>query len=193
MDVPETGRASARSRVRKLALTVGVLGGAGWAGSDQLLSVAFHAQYGGADYVLANRLLGAAAVLVAVGMIAAAAVLRRERGRVASLSGWIAVAGFVMLAGGSLGEFVFFRGDRLAAAGWLWFVMGLPVTAIGLTGVGLRLFIRWAGPRRLVALWLAASVPLTIAGWALGLLGTPLALGVMALCVVLLLERSPAH
>jgi hypothetical protein len=197
MDGSDNGRAGAGRLVRRIALTVGVLGGAGWAGSDLLRSVAFRGlgTAGAVDYVLANRSLGVAAALVTVGMIAAAAALRRELGRVASLSGWIAVAGLAMLAGGSLGEFVFFTQDRygLAAASWLWFVIGLPVTAIGLTGVGLKLFARWAEWRRLVASWLAASVPLMFAGFVLGLLGTPLALGVMGLCVVLLRERSPEH
>ena len=195
MNASDTGRAGARGSLRRFALAVGVFGGAGWVGSDLLRLVAFRALGSGAgvDYVLANRLLGVAAALVAVGTIAAVVVLHRELGRAASLSGWIAVAGFTMLAGGSLGEFVFFTDDRygLAAASWLWFLVGLPVTAIGLIGLGLRLFTQWAEPRRLVALWLAASLPLTIAGFALGLLGTPLALAAMALCVLLLRERLP--
>lgn len=175
---------------------MGVAGGAGWIGADVLRWVAFSrlGSSGDADYVLANRVLGLAAAFLVVGTIAAVRHLGGRLGRAAHVSGWVAVAGSVMLAGGSLGEFVFFRGDTygLAAAGWLWFLIGLPVTAIGLTGIGIRLGSRLAGPGPLVALWLAASFPLVVAGFALGLLGTPLALGVMALCGSLLHERPTA-
>jgi hypothetical protein len=95
-------------------------------------------------------LLGVAAALVVAGMIAAIVVLRRDLGRAASISGLIAVAGFALLAAGSLGEFVVFADDRdLGSASWFWFLMGLPISAIGLTGVGLRLSREWEGPPRL--------------------------------------------
>jgi hypothetical protein len=102
----------------------------------------------------------------------------------------IAVAGFALLAAGSLGEFVVFTNDRdLGSASWFWFLMGLPIAAIGLTGLGLRLSREWQGPPRLVAWWLAGSVPLAIAALLLGLLGTSLALSVGLLCWLLLSER----
>ena len=191
---PRAGSTGARTLLEVMGLGAGVLGSAGFLGADLLRLVAFRGlgSAGAIDYGLANRLLGVAAVLLVAGMIAALVALRRDLGRAASISGLIAVTGFALLAAGSLGEFVVFTDDRdLGSASWLWFLMGLPIGAIGLTGVGLRLSRKWEGPARLVAWWLAGSLPLVIAAIALGLLGTPLALSVGLLCWLLLRERRP--
>ncbi|TME09620.1 MAG: hypothetical protein E6I65_10510 [Chloroflexi bacterium] len=187
------------SRLRA-GLAFGVVGGVGWFAADILRASAFSRDYGGAEYVLTNRLVGAAGLLVLLGAVASVITIGGRLGRPGRLFGWIAVAGLAMLAAGSLAEFVFFIDDPsnlgpdgLAAQGWYTFVYGLLVTPVGLTGLGLQLWRSAAGAERLVAGWLVASFPLMIAaGFVLGLLGTTLAVGVSGLCLLLLSERRNA-
>jgi len=172
----------------------------GWLAADILRASAFSRDYGGAEYVLANRLVGAAGLLVLLGAVASVITIGGRLGRPGRLFGWIAVAGLAMLAGGSLAEFAFFTDDPsnlgpdgLAAQGWYTFVYGLLVTPVGLTGLGLQLWRSAAGAQRLVAGWLVASFPLMIAAsLVLGLLGTTLAVGISGLCLVLLNETRNA-
>ena len=182
---------NAPGRLTTLALVLGVAGGAAWLGADLLRRAAFtgYGTAGAFDYGLTNTLLGGSVILAGVGTAGAVWRTRSSIGLLGSISGWIAVAGCVLLAAGSLAEFVFFRDDR-AATGWFWFLIGLGLAPLGLTGLGLRLARVWVGPRRLVAWWLAASVPLMVAGLLMGLLGSSMAVGIMALCGVLSWGRA---
>jgi len=182
---------NAPGRLTSLELVLGVVGGAAWLGADLLRRAAFtgYGTAGALDYGLTNTLLGGSVILAGLGTAGAVWRIRSSIGLLGSISGWIAVAGCVLLAAGSLAEFVFFRDDR-AATGWFWFLIGLGLAPLGLTGLGFRLARVWVGPRRLVAWWLAASVPLMVAGFLMGLLGSSMAVGIMALCGVLFWSRA---
>jgi len=182
------------SRLNTLALALGGAGGLCWIGADLLRRAAFTGlgTPGALDYSLTNTLLGGSTILAGVGTAGAVWASRSRLGMAGFLFGWVAVLGCALLAAGSLGEFVLFRDDRnLGSAAWGWFVLGLGVTAIGLTGVGVRLAGVWRARRRYVAWWLAASVPLMVAGFGLGLLGTSMAVAITLLCAVLLQSRAP--
>lgn len=180
-----------RGHLTTFALALGVVGGLAWIGADLLRRVAFtgYGQPGALDYGLTNTLLGGSVILTGLGTAGAVWRIRSSIGLVGSISGWIAVAGCALLAAGSLAEFVFFREDR-AATGWFWFLIGLGLAPLGLTGLGLRLARVWVGPRRLVAGWLVASLPLMVVGFLIGLLGASVAVGITAISSVLLWDRS---
>jgi hypothetical protein len=183
------------SLLTTLVLILGVAGGLCWFGTALLRRAAFTGlgTAGALDYSLTNTLLGGSTILAGVGTAGGALWASRSRLGLAGFTfGWVAVVGCVLLAGGSLGEFVLFRDDRnLGSAAWGWFVVGLGVTAVGLTGLGVRLADVWRGRGRYVAWWLAASVPLMVAGFGLGLLGTSMAVATTPLCAVFLQSRSP--